>query len=363
VDQPLGAVAALSARDLVVRHRDRVTLDIPQLDIAPGEVLAVIGPNGAGKTTLLLHLALLARPKTGAVLFDGEPTRGRELALRRRMAMVFQEALLLDRTVLSNVETGLRLRGVPANERRARAAAWLRRFGIESLALRSPRSLSGGEAQRVSLARAFALQPQVMLLDEPFSALDQPTREAIINDLAVALTETGVTAVIVTHDRDEAAQLGDRVAVLIDGRVRQAGTPSEVFGEPADEEIAAFVGIETIVRASVVARADGLVTLAAGRHQIEAVSTARFDDALVCLRPEDVSIGPPGEDGGGSARNHLPGTVIRVVPSGADCRIEVDCGFRVIARVTRRSSEEMRLAPGMPVVASFKATAVHVIPK
>lgn len=361
--QAIAAPPALSVRDVVVRHGARVTLEIPRLDVERGQVLAVIGPNGAGKTTLLLHLALLTRPKTGAVLFDGAPTRGRELALRRRMAIVFQEALLLDRSARANVEAGLRLRGVPAHERRPRSDAWLRRFGVESLAERSPRSLSGGEAQRVSLARAFALQPEVLLLDEPFSALDQPTRETIINDLAAVIAETGVTAVIVTHDRDEAAQLGDRVAVLIDGRIRQTGTPSEIFGAPADEEIAAFVGIETIVPANVVARAEGLVTLAAGRHAIEAVSSASFDEALVCLRPEDVSIGPPGEDAGGSARNRLPGTVTRAVPSGADCRVEIDCGFRVIARITRRSAEEMRIAPGMPVVASFKATAVHVIPK
>jgi tungstate transport system ATP-binding protein len=338
-------------------------LDVPALDIERGEVLAVIGPNGAGKTTLLLQLALLQRPDAGEVRFNGQPTRGRELAIRRRMAVVFQEPLLLERTVAANVETGLRLRGVRGDERRARVERWLARFGIAHLASRSARTLSGGEAQRASLARAFALEPEVLLLDEPFSALDQPTRQALTADLAGALSETGVTAVLVTHDRDEAARVGDRVAVMLAGRIVQAGTPSDVFSAPVDEDVAAFVGIETIVPATVQRREDGLMVLDAAGQQVEAVATGDFTRALVCLRPEDVSISAGGEQVGGSARNKLAGRIRRIVPSGVDARVEVDCGFPLIARVTRRSVDDLHLDVGTPVVASFKATAVHVIPK
>jgi tungstate transport system ATP-binding protein len=337
-----------------------VVLDVAHLDVPRGETLAVIGPNGAGKSTMLLQLALLERPASGEVLFAGGRTRGRELTLRRRMAVVFQDPLLLDRSVRANVEAGLQLRGVPRGERRARAERWLARFGVGALAGRNARSLSGGEAQRTSLARAFALEPEVLLLDEPFSALDQPTRAALIDDLASVLADTPLTAVLVTHDHDEAARLGDRVAVLIDGRIRQQGAPSEIFGSPADEEVAAFVGVETIFEADVIERRDGIVALRAGPHRIEAVDAGEMARALVCLRPEDVSIGPPSEEAS-SARNHIAGRVRRITPSGASVRVELECGFRIVAQITRRSLEELRLDAGMDVVASFKATAVHLI--
>jgi tungstate transport system ATP-binding protein len=361
VDRPV--TPTLSVRDLVVVRGGRTIVDVPQLDVARGEVLAIIGPNGAGKSTLLLQLALLERPTRGHVDFDGADARGRELALRRRMALVFQEPLLLDRNVIANIELGLALRGVPARERRGRAMLWLRRFGVDALAHRSSRTLSGGEAQRVSLARAFALEPEVLLLDEPFSALDQPTRLALLNDVAAALADTGVTAVVVTHDHDEAARLGDRVAVMLGGRIRQVGPPSEVFAAPVDENVAAFVGVETMLHARVTARAGGLVTLAVGRHMLEAVAEGDFSEALVCLRPEDVMLSRGGEDVHGSARNKIPGRVTRVVLTGADARVELDSGFPLIARVTRRSLEDLRLDVGDDAVASFKATAIHLIPK
>ena len=362
MDQHLNA-PKLAARDLIVERGPRRVLDIDAFELPAGTVTALIGPNGAGKTTLLMHLALLAKPRDGEVLFEGRPARGHELALRRRMAVVFQEPLLLDRTVTSNVEAGLRLRGVPGDERRRRVAQWLERFGIPHLSQRSARTISGGEAQRTSLARAFALAPEVLLLDEPFSALDAPTRAAILDDLASALAETNVTTLLVTHDHDEAARLGDRVAVLIAGRIRQIGAPAEIFGAPADEQTAAFVGVETIVAADVVSRSNGLVTLRAQGHLVEAVASGVFDRALVCVRPEDVSVSSGGEGVTGSARNHLPGRVRRVVTLGADARVEIDCGFPVIARITRRSVEDLAIIEGAAVVASFKATAVHLIPR
>ncbi len=351
----------LSVRGLAVRRGGRAVVDVPSLDVQPGAVLAIIGPNGAGKTTLLLHLALLERPSAGEVLFEGTPTRGRERAFRRRMAVVFQEPLLLDRTVLDNVETGLRLRGVARAARRERATHWIERFGVGALAQRSSRTLSGGEAQRVSLARAFALQPEVLLLDEPFSALDTPTRSSITEDLASALAETRTTTVLVTHDHDEAARLGDRVAMMIRGRIRQSGVPAEVFGAPVDEDVAAFVGIETMIPAHVVGREHGLLILRTGDHVIEALGDGVYQDALVCLRPEDISLSRGTEHSPDSVRNRLAGRVTRIVPSGGDARVDVDCGFPLRARVTRRSAEELGLEVGTEVVASFKATAAHVI--
>ena len=354
----------LSLRNVAVRRGAVEVLRVPQLDVFEGEVLAVLGPNGAGKSTLLQVLGLLERPVEGEVRFEGMPVAGRELALRRRMAAVFQESLLLNRSVEANVKLGLGLRGAPRDHRDGRARHWMARFGVERLAKRSGRSLSGGEAQRVSLARAFALEPEVLLLDEPFSALDQPTRESLMEELAAVLQETGVTTVFVTHDRDEAARLAHRVAVLAQGRVLQVGPTSEVFTTPVDETVAAYVGVETVAPARVVGGGDGLVVLQVGQARVEAVAGGfTATEALVCLRPEDVVLSPGDIDVPDSARNHLRGEVRRITVVGAAVRVDVECGFPLAASITRRSLEELGLSVGSPLVASFKATAVHLIPR
>ena len=356
--------AKLSLRDVVVRRGAAEILRVPTLDLAQGEVLAVLGPNGAGKSTLLQVLALLEAPAEGEVRFEGEPAAGRALKLRRRMAVVFQESLLLNRSVEANVGLGLSLRGVPRGERAERVALWLKRFGIGALAKRSARTLSGGEAQRASLARAFALEPEVMLLDEPFSALDQPTRESLIEELAGALRETGLSAVFVTHDRDEAARLAQRVAVLVGGRLRQVGPTPEIYSSPADETVAAYVGMETVASGRVLEARDGLVTLRVGEALVEAVADGfAASEALVCLRPVDIVLSPGDSEPSDSARNHLRGVVRSITGGGSEVRVEVDCGFRLSANITRRSLEELGLEVGSPLVASFKATAVHLIPR
>ena len=356
--------ARLALRDVAVERGRRPILDVPELDVLESEVLAVVGPNGAGKSTLIQVMGLLDRPSRGEVLFDGEPASPRSLAQRRRMAVVFQEPLLLDTTVEGNVRSGMALRGVSGGEQRQRATEWMERFGIAGLAGRSVRHLSGGEAQRTSLARAFVLEPELLLLDEPFAALDAPTRQALIDDLDAVLSGRRMSTVLVTHDRAEAVRLGDRVAVLIGGRIRQIGRPSEVFGAPADEEVAAFVGIETMQPGRVECSRDGLVTVIAAGRAIEATGTAEPGaEVLVCLRPEDIVLAPASTgESPTSARNRLPAVVRRVLPAGPNLRVELDAGFPLVALITKQSGEELALAPGARVVAQFKATAVHLIP-
>jgi tungstate transport system ATP-binding protein len=354
----------LSLRDVRVRLGRAEIVNAPHLDVLTGEVLVIVGPNGAGKSILLETLALLHRPRQGRVLFEGQPVGGRELALRRRMAVVFQDPLLLRRSVADNVAMGLRLRGVSRPVRRERATHWMRRFGIAHLAKRSAVTLSGGEAQRANLARAFSLEPEVLLLDEPFSALDQPTREELLDDLAQALRDTGVTTIFVTHDRAEALRLGERVAVMMGGSIRQVGTAAEVFAAPVDEEVAAFVGVETIVSGRLQSLVDGLATIDVGSAAVQAMAPSldSGSEVLVCLRPEDVILEPAGLDSHPtSARNHLRGTVRRITTIGGQVRVVLDCGFTLVALITKQSLEEMRLDAGDGVVASFKATAVHVI--
>ncbi len=355
----------LGLRDILVERGGRPILQIESLDVFSGEILAVVGPNGAGKSTLLQVMALLERPKRGETLFENAPVAGDHLHYRRRMAVVFQEPLLLDTTVEGNVRSGLTLRGVSRKEQRRRVYEWLARFGIAHLARRSARTLSGGEAQRTSLARALVLEPEILLLDEPFGALDPPTREALIDDLDDILATTRMATVFVTHDRAEALRLGDRLAVLMGGRIRQTGAPADIFAAPADKEVAAFVGIETIIPGRVCSVESGLAVVDLGSQVVEAASAGRSGaEVLVCLRPEDVVLGPV-EDAAKptSARNRLPAVVRRVLPAGPYIRVELDAGFTLVALITRQSLEDLAIESGSPVVASFKATAVHLIPR
>lgn len=352
-------------RGVRVAYGPRVALEVPRLEVRRGETLAVIGPNGCGKSTLLRVMALLQRPQAGEVYIGGEKVdpRGSLLAHRRRLAIVFQEALLLDASAYENAAVGLRFRGLAAGQARKRVEFWLERLGVGRLGRRRAHTLSGGEAQRVSLARALVLEPELLLLDEPFSALDAPSRAALIDDLGQILAETAVTTVLVTHDRGEAIALADHLAVLIDGRVRQLDTPGVVLSAPADEEVAAFVGVETIVPGRVEAQQGGLATIGIATGVVEAVCDFPVGQAvLVLLRPEDITLAPAnGPRKPTSARNLLHGTVSRVVSYGPLARVAVDCGFPLVALITHQSRLDLGFAPGLEVTASFKATAIHVI--
>ena len=342
----------------------RTVLDVPALEVRRGETLALIGPNGAGKSTLLRVMGLLEPPTAGEVRFGGAPvTCGDGLPVRRRMASVFQEPLLADATVLDNAAMALRFRGAPRDRIAAQAPRWLGRLGIGDLAARRARTLSGGEAQRAALARALCAEPELLLLDEPFSALDQPTREALLDDFGRILGEDRITCVLVTHDREEAMRLGDRVGVLLAGRLVQVDATAHVFRAPASEEVARFVGVETIADGWVRERTAALTVLEVGGAAVRVASPADPGERVrLCLRPEDVSLfagspkaGAPGEF------NRLEGRVTRLVPAGAWLRATVDCGFPVVALLTARGAEEMGLAEGKVVTAHFKVTAPHLI--
>jgi molybdopterin-binding protein len=210
----------------------------------------------------------------------------------------------------------------------------------------------------------MVLEPEVLLLDEPFSSLDAPTRELLIDDLDVVLSERRVATVLVTHDRAEALRLGDRIAVLMGGRLRQTGSANEVFSSPVDEEVAAFVGVENIIPGRVRSVADGLgaVEVAAGVVET-ATELEAGSEVLVCLRPEDVVLSREADAYPSvSARNHVRATVARVRYTGPYVRVEIDAGFPLVALVTKQSCEDLSLEPGASVFATFKATAVHLIP-
>ncbi len=354
----------LELLEIEVRGGGRPILRVPQLQVRESELLAVIGPNGAGKSTLLRVIGLLEAPRSGTVSFDGQPAdRGSLITLRRRMASVFQDPLLCDTTVFENVALGLRFRRLPSASIAPRVLFWLDQFGIADLARRQARTLSGGEAQRVALARALVLKPELLLLDEPFSSLDQPTREALLEELGIILRRDRITTVFVTHDRDEALVLGDRVAVMMGGEILQLDEAARLFRTPVSAEVARFVGVETIVDGRVLSEQDGLALVEAGGEKIEVAATvAPGERVRLCLRPEDVTL-VPAETlvSGSSARNHLAGRVVRMIPGGPHVRVVVECGIPLVALVTHRSVDELGLREGAPVIATFKATAPHLI--
>ena len=232
----------IQIRDLLIQRNGRDVLRVDSLDISRGETLAVVGPNGAGKSTLLLALARLLRVARGEIAVDGCSLADcDELEYRRKIAFVFQDPLLMDMSVEDNVGLGMKFRGVPKEEIRARAGKWMKAMGVDSLAKRRAGQLSGGEAQRVSLARAFVLDPELLLMDEPFSAVDPQTRSQLLEDLSSLLAQDHRTTIFVTHNLKEAAQMGNRVVVIIGGELKQVGTPRQVKLKPADESVAAFL--------------------------------------------------------------------------------------------------------------------------
>ena len=357
---------ALEARDVSVVLGGRQVLEVPSLQVQTNEVLAIIGPNGSGKTTLLLSLALLLKPTSGIVLYNGQPMASTSaiFASRRKFAVVFQEPLLLNATVWDNVTLGLRLHGIEKEEIKARTQKWLERFGISSLAKRQAKTLSGGEAKRTSLARAFVIQPEVLFLDEPFNGLDSPTRQSLIEDFESVLRETKVTTIMVTHDTNEALALAHRVIVLLGGHIRQIGSPEEIFSTPVDEEVAGFVDAGNILYGTVIEQNDGLASIKIGDQKVDAISELDVGtEVTALLRHHDITIAlAPSTALNVSARNRLHGIIRKILPMGSQIRVTIDCGFPLVALITRRSWVDLNLSIGQHVVATFKASSIQVIP-
>jgi tungstate transport system ATP-binding protein len=356
----------LEVKNLEVKRGGTILLNIPSLSIEKGEILALIGPNGAGKTTFMQTLSYLLKPFQGEIFFRGKKveTNHSVLEYRRKLAMVFQEPLLFDTTVFNNVASGLKIRGMKKKEMEDRVIEQLDRFGISHLSHRSAKTLSGGEAQRTSLARAFALQPEILILDEPFASLDPPTRDSLIEDLEHILRQTQTTTILATHDRMEALRLSNRIAVMNAGKILQIGSPGEVMNQPVDEFVASFVGVETILNGRVIKRNGGTFVASIEGREIEAVGDAHLGDSVVlCIRPENVTLSTQPSKEGSSARNVVPGRISKITPLGFYQKVHLHCGFPLVAYVTNHSLEELSLTEGKEVRASFKATAVTVIRK
>lgn len=333
------------------------------LSVPLGEhaVTVLFGPSGAGKTTVLRAIAGLDTPDSGSIRYADEvwfnlAPRINLPPQKRRAAYLAQEyAVFPHLTVRANVAYGAR--GDAIDE-------LLARFDLTALADRYPAQLSGGQLQRVALARALAARPRLLLLDEPLSALDAPTRVRMRADLRHLLASVQVPAIVVTHDRLEALTLGDSIAIMVDGRVRQAGPVDTVFENPADAAIAEAVGVETISPARVVTRGAGLMTVEIGTARLEAVDTGDpATEVFACIRAESVTVERSAAANPTSARNHLPARIVSLMAEGPLARLVLDCGFHLTAVVTRQSEGEMHLRTGDRVIAVVKATSVRIVPR
>ena len=359
-------MAARLVASFTRRHSDTVSIRADlELDAGENRVTVLFGPSGAGKTTILRCLAGLERPQAGFIRFDGEPwfdaaTGVNRPPQRRRLAYVAQDyGLFPHLTVEQNIRFGIDTTAGAYD----RVAAILDAVHLDGMAGRRPTELSGGERQRVALARALAREPQLILLDEPLAALDLPLRDPMRQELRHFLRSLDVPSVVVTHDRIDALTLGDRMAVLAGGYIRQVGTVPEVFSRPSDVAVAASVGVETVMAGEVEEGANGLWTVRVGSSRIRVAQAGVVPRSVfVCIRAEDVTLEiQPRQDL--SARNQLTGRVSAVQSEGGVVRVTVDCGFALSALITRPACDELRLTEGATVTAVVKATAAHLIPR
>jgi molybdopterin-binding protein len=327
------------------------------LDVAPGETFVILGPTGAGKTVLLETIAGLYPSEKGCILINDEDITGLPPE-RRGVGFVYQDyALFPHLNVAGNIAFGLKLQGLEQSAIEKRVAETGELLGIDHLLHRRPDTLSGGEQQRVALARALVVEPGLLLLDEPLSALDPETREDLQREMACLHRELGTTTIHVTHDFEEAVALGDRIAVVHEGRIVQIGLPEEIFRRPASEFVARFVGVRNVFRGEVRRQESDHQILSLEGLEI-AVLTNLSDTVHASLRPEDIVLSR--EPFRSSARNILKGTVTDIVDRGTLVYVTVNVPPSFICAITRTSLEEMALEESTEVYIAFKASAVHI---
>jgi len=333
------------------------------LKVERGEVHALIGPTGAGKTTLLRLIDMLDKPSTGQVIIDGidvtlsEKTR---LGTRRRMAFVLQKPVVFDLSVYDNVAYGLKWRGLSRHEVREKVNNILETVDLTEYSKRNARTLSGGEMQRVAIARAIATKPEVLLLDEPTANLDPISSSKIEDIITDIIKKNAITVIMATHDMEQGQRLADKISVLVNGEIVQTGNAHEIFTSPRNRQVAEFVGMENIIDGVVLSNEGDMAAIDVHGKLIEAITNYSVGQAVsVCIRPEDVTIAL--ERFSSSARNSLTGTISWMAFSGPLCRMEIDCGFPLIALVTKKSAEEMGLKRGTQVYANVKSVSIHVL--
>ncbi len=356
---PGGTGVDLTLRGGVRRFGAVTALAGVDLDVAEGELLTILGPSGSGKTTLLKIVAGFEFPDAGTVFLGSSdvtvaPPRSRDVG------MVFQNyALFPHLTVAQNVSFPLEMRRIPKPERERRVAEALALVELPDYGQRLPRQLSGGQQQRVALARAIVFKPRLLLLDEPFGALDRKLREAMQLEVRRLQRRLKLTTLFITHDQEEALILSDRIAVMNAGRIEQVGDPGDVYARPATRFVADFVGesnlLDATVRDGARAEADGF-----GQVSLSARAGIGAGRATLLVRPEAMRVGTPA----GGLANRASATIVETVFLGLSVklRLRLGSGLEFLARLPLRPSEPFPLSEGEAVEVGFAAEDVHVIP-
>lgn len=326
-------------------------------NVIKGEYFVILGPTAAGKTLILESIAGFHIPREGNILLN-EKDSTRIPPENRNIGFVYQDySLFPHMTAEENVAFGLKMRKLPTSEVETKVQDIMDSMSISYLKDRSPSTLSGGEQQRVALARALVIDPDILLLDEPLSALDPRIREALREELKRIHKARGTTTIHVTHDQSEALALADRIGVIIDGEVIQVDLPYKIFNEPVSEDMAIFVGVENVIRGKIMSSEDGVVLVDTGHYQIRALSNLIEGEVNVFIRPENIILSKIRLES--SARNSVSGRITKITQFGATFRIYMDNGLSAL--VTKQAIEELGLRIGEKVYASFKATAIHLI--
>jgi molybdate transport system ATP-binding protein len=364
----MGGMAAEVAIDITKNFPGRTPISAAlKYDLQEATALLLFGPSGSGKTTVLRSIAGLEWPERGSIRFISRTWLDTRVGIRvtpqdRQIGYMAQDyALFPTYSVAGNIAYGLG--ALPVAERKKRVAEMIDLFQLRGFEGAKPRELSGGQQQRVALARAVAPRPQLLLLDEPLSALDLPTRVQLRGELRTLLKHLALPSIIVTHDWAETLSLGDVMAVMREGQVLQVGPPQEVFCRPSNAAVAKIVGVETVIEGHVIEQAAGLATVHVNGTLLKGRGVYQIGSPVfVCIRGEDVVL----QHGGGgisSARNHLNGKVTELSRHRFMVQVKIDCGFPVVAMVTNRAQEELQLKPGSAVVAMIKAGAVLLVPR
>lgn len=328
------------------------------LNVDDSEYFVILGPTGAGKTILLELIAGIYSVDEGCIILNGQDITNKP-PKDRPVSMVYQDYMLFPHlTVEENVRFGLESEGYSEGEISKKVNEFVDLLDISDILHRYSRTLSGGERQRATLARSLVMEPEILLLDEPVSALDVPSQEMINSELLKIHRETDIAIMHVTHSREEAIRLGDRIGIMSDGKIVQTGCSREVFREPNSEFVANFVGTKNVFNGqSKVSNGIAKVELERG-IEIEAVSD-KGGDVRACIRPEEIMVSKSPIESSG--RNMLEGEIVGLSERESTIRLKIDTGIDLVATITKKTYSEMELEKGEDIYLAFKATAVHLI--
>lgn len=352
----------LEVKNLKLASGQRLIVDVNYFDLKPGECLVLFGPNGAGKSTFLRLISFLQPADAGEIYYQGQKVELKNSAeFRKKIVYLLQKPVFFKGTVGDNLLLGLKFRKVDQTQQKKRLEKIAAAFQVEPLLGRLPEELSGGERQRVHLARAFILEPEILLLDEPFNGLDVQYKDRLMADFYRLRKTTGVTTILVTHVRQEAAYVGDRMAVMLNGQIIQTGTPEEISTAPATPEISNLMGHETLVEGQVVNSENGLLEVAAHGEKIFAFGQHKPGEKVVLtFRPEEVILAR--QQPSTSVRNWFLAEVTELRPLDRMVLVYLECGFSLKAFVARSSAAELELEVGKKIWAGIKASALTAWP-